>query len=67
MKSLRKVIEINVVAYNSPLKETVKSMDIITLLRNCHPIDRITFAYALLRDKVINKYEAKEFVKLVGE
>ena len=65
MNSLRTAIELNVIAYNTPLRDVVKKMDIIILLRNCHPIDRSVFALSLLRDNQITKEQAKEFVKLV--
>ena len=67
MNSLRKVIEGNVLAYNAPLKNVVKEMPIIILLRNCHPLDRGFYVYSLLQNKEISKSEAKEFVKIIGE
>lgn len=65
MNTLRKDIEYNVIAMNSCLKSTVEFMDNIILLRNVHPLYRSDFAYALLRNNMITKEEAKEFVRLV--
>ena len=62
--SIRKVIEGNVIAYNFLLREIVSEMNIIILLRNCHPTDRINFAYSLWKNDTISKDEAKEFVKI---
>jgi hypothetical protein len=65
MNTLRKDIEYNVIAMNSCLKSVVGFMDNVILLRNLHPSYRSDFAYALLRNGMITKEEAKEFVKLV--
>lgn len=65
MNSLRKDIEHNVIAMNRYLKSAVGFMDNVILLRNLHPSFRSDFAYALLRNNMITKEEAKEFVRLV--
>ncbi len=60
----RKELESFVVSTNKFLREVVSQMDLITLLRNCHPMYRSDFAYALLRQNLITTTEAKEFTKL---
>lgn len=65
MNSLRKDIEHNVIAMNRYLKSAVGFMDNVILLRNLHPSYRSDFAYALLRNNMITKEDAHEFVKLV--
>jgi hypothetical protein len=65
--NIRKDLELYVSAWNVYLKETVKTMDIITLLRNAHPTYRPAFASKLLEEKMISKDEAREFVKIIGE
>jgi hypothetical protein len=57
----REVMEIEVCAVNSVLKETVKDMDIFTPLRNCHPANRADFARTLHKDRVITEEQMKEF------
>jgi hypothetical protein len=57
----REVMEIEVCAVNSVLKETVKDMDIFILLRNCHPSNRTDFARTLHKDGVITEEQMKEF------
>ena len=66
MSITRKVMESNVTGYNSPLRERVKKMNIVTLLRHVHPRDRQFYTYAALKEKLITREQAKEFVKFVG-
>lgn len=61
--SLRRELENNVTSVNSPLREKVKIMDNVELLRNVHPMYRSDFAYKLLKEKAITADEAKEFTK----
>jgi len=65
--SLRRELECYVVAWNTCLKETVKSMDLITLLRNAHPAYRSNFASDLKEAGELTKDQASEFVKIVGQ
>ncbi len=65
VSSLRRELENYVIAWNSYLKEVVAGMSYIILLRNANPSFRSDFAYRLLREGLITKEEAKEFVKLV--
>lgn len=67
MKSTRQELEQYVVAWNIHLKEVIHTMDYVTLLRNCNPAHRGTFAGILMNDKIISKNQAKEFIKIVGE
>ena len=46
----REVVEIDVCAINKPLKEKVKDMDIMELLRNCHTVYRVDYARALHKE-----------------
>lgn len=61
IENLRKVIETDVTSINSPLREAVKTMDWIILLRNCHPIYREDYARKLRKLNVITLHEAREF------
>lgn len=65
MNNLRTQIESIVIAHNKVLRDKVKEMNLVALLRNMHPIYRSDFAYRLLRKDLITKAEAHEFVKLV--
>lgn len=60
-KSLRRELECYVIAWNTVLREAVKSMDIITLMRNAHPAYRATFAGQLVEAGMLGNEEAKEF------
>lgn len=64
--TLRRELENSAVSTNSPLREKVKIMDNIELLRNVHPLYRSDFAYKLLKEKAITTDEAKEFTKVIG-
>jgi hypothetical protein len=66
-KSLRKELECYVIAWNTCLKEAVKSMDFVTLLRNAHPAYRGNFASSLKDIGAITPFEASEFIKIVGQ
>lgn len=58
----RKQIEIDVCAVNKPLREKVKDMDIMELLRNCHPAYRVDYARVLYKDGIITEAQMKEFI-----
>jgi hypothetical protein len=60
---LRKVMETDATSMNKHLREAVKTMDWIILLRHVHPNYRSGYASDLLRLKEITKEEASEFVK----
>lgn len=60
-KSLRRELECYVVAWNTAIRSTVKSMDIITLLRNAHPAYRPTFASQCEEAGMLTDREASEF------
>jgi hypothetical protein len=62
--NIRQSLELSVCATNIVLKETVQTMDLIILLRNCHPIDRADFAMDLYKNKELTKEEVEEFTKL---
>jgi len=62
MDSLRQTIETSITAFNSPLREAVKDMDLIILLRNTHPRDREDFVWALWRAGKLTREQAKEFI-----
>jgi len=61
IKSFRKELESYVLAYNTILKEKVKTMGIIELLRNSHPSYRIAFAVKANELEMISNGELKEF------
>lgn len=56
---VRKMLEREVAAFNSPLRRAVKSMDTVILLRNCHPLYRADYARKLYNLGEIT--EAQEF------
>ena len=62
--SLRSELEYYVTAWNIYLRDVVSSMDIITLLRNSHPIYRDSFARQCAETGLITKDAAKEFILL---
>jgi hypothetical protein len=64
--SIRVGLEAYVVAWNTCLKEAVKSMDLVTLLRNAHPAYRANYTRELLEAGLIHKGQANEFIKIVG-
>lgn len=64
-KALRRELETWVTSMNSPLKESVKEMSLIILLRNVHPSVRADFAYRLKDLEMLKPEEAKEFIKPV--
>ena len=66
-ESLRRELECYVYAWNTVLKDAVKSMDIVTLLRNAHPAYRSDFARSLKDAGAITSFEASEFIKLIGQ
>jgi len=61
---LRRELERCVIAFNVCLKDVVQSMNIIILLRNCHPSYRADYAYKLLDAKLIKPDDVHEFIKL---
>ena len=63
--SLRRELECYVIAWNTVLKKAVKTMDIITLLRNAHPSYRGDFARKLEEARYITPVEAREFIKYI--
>ena len=63
---IRQELELQVSAVNNMLKSRVKSMSLITLLRNIHPTYRKDYTLQLLREKQITREEASEFTKLIG-
>ena len=64
--TIRQELELQVSAVNNVLKSRVKSMSLITLLRNIHPTYRKDYTLQLLREKQITREEASEFTKLIG-
>jgi hypothetical protein len=60
--SLRLELEAFVYAWNTTLKEAVKTMDIIILLRNAHPAYRSTFASKAFEIGLISDRQRSEFV-----
>jgi hypothetical protein len=59
---MRKDLERFVYAWNTPLKEVVSKMDIVTLLRNAHPSYRSEFASGLRSEGLLSSEDAKEFI-----
>ena len=65
MKSIRQQLELFVYAFNTPLKEVVQTMDVVTLLRNAHPSYRSAFASQLRDEGLLSKEDSTEFIKYV--
>lgn len=63
---IMKELQSDVVSVNNILREKVKEMDCIELLRNCHPSSRSRFAFDLYKGGHITEAEAKEFTITVG-
>jgi uncharacterized protein YqkB len=61
MLTIRKDLEVCVCAYNKYLREAVKEMSPVILLRNCHPIYRKDYARRLFNEGLITEDEWKEF------
>jgi len=67
MNSIRQELEISVISTNRVLKDAVKSMDYIQLLRNVHPLYRPDYAHRLFKEGIITVDETKEFTKIIGK
>ena len=59
--NFRKELEIYVTANNKFLREIVKTMSYLQLLRNSHPIYRNNYARDCYKKELITKVEAAEF------
>jgi len=62
-ESLRKEVENMVLSCNKYLKEVIKTMDNIILLRNVHPTYRPDFAVKLKDAGMITELQSREFQK----
>lgn len=60
---LIKKLEQSVVSTNTVLKDVVKDMDILVLLRNVHPSVRVDFAYDCRDAGLLLPYEINEFIQ----
>jgi len=60
-KSFRRELECYVIGWNSVLRESVKSMSIVTLLRNAHPSYRQPFANQCVEFGMLSKHALQEF------
>jgi hypothetical protein len=58
-------MQMEATSMNKYLKNAVKSMNIIILLRHCHPIYRGEHARFLYINQLISKRQALEFVNLI--
>ncbi len=65
MKNIRIELQSHVISVNKYLREAVDNMDTITLLRNMHPIVREHYTHELLKDGIITREQAKEFIKIL--
>ena len=62
----RKYLETAVAAFHKDRKESIPSMDNISLLRLAHPADASYAAFKLYQEGEITKEEASEFCTIVG-
>ena len=62
MKSVRQQLELFVYAFNTPLKDVVQTMDVVTLLRNSHPTYRSAFASQMKDAGLLSARNAEEFI-----
>lgn len=60
--SLRISLENYVVAWNTCLRKTVGTMDVISLLRNANPSYRSSFAKECMDAGMISPFAASEFI-----
>jgi hypothetical protein len=60
-KSIRLELEGYVIGWNTVLRDSVRNMDTVLLLRNAHPAYRPTFATACAAAGLISESEADEF------
>ena len=60
-KSLRCELKCYVIGWNTILREAVKKMDVVTLLRNAHPTYRPSFASQCEEAGMLTNGEALEF------
>ena len=63
MKTLQSLKQ-SVLAVNKVLKDKVKTMGVVELLRNSHPLYRGEFAYKLYKEKLLSHEVAEEFIKV---
>ena len=63
-EKIRKEAEEITISMNIVLKDVIKKMSNVTLLRNIHPSYREPYTYAFFREDMITKEELKEFVRL---
>jgi hypothetical protein len=63
---MRTELERFVFAWNTPLKDAVLTMDLVILLRNCHPLYRSAYAAELRNAGLLDADSASEFTKIVG-
>ena len=62
----RHELQRTIVATNKVLEEAVREMDDLILLRNVHPNFRSDYAARMLKESLITREEAKEFIKFIG-
>lgn len=62
-KSIVKELERVVVSTNTVLKDVVKDMDVLLLLRNVHPSVRVDYAYLCRDNGLLHTSEIDEFIK----
>jgi len=60
--TIRQEMELNAIAHNCFLKDTVNKMSDIILLRNIHPLDLYEFAKQLYRQNQLSEKELKELI-----
>lgn len=63
MKSVIEHLKNYVISTNTILRETINGMEPIILLRNAHPTYRPDFAQVLVKDGIITKEQAEEFIR----
>jgi hypothetical protein len=62
--AIRKELEMDVEAHNTPLGDYVKRMSLMRLLRNCHPLYRADYARKLFTQGLISKNRARLFTQI---
>ena len=63
----RKLLVMEVGSMNKHLQQTAKTMSLISLLRNCHPVNRRKYAMQLLKEELLDEESAKEFTNLKND
>lgn len=63
----RKLLVTEVGSMNKHLQQTAKTMSLVALLRNYHPINRRKYALQLFKEELLDKETADEFTNVKND